>query len=1387
MAKPREQPATPEGPPEQAPSAGGAGAPTQVQAKTGSRNRVRDYVGWVLNPEEASKLASVYGPFKHTICGPARSAGDALLATGYPVTQFGDVLHPTRAPPVDIEGATVMVVAPHRHAGSLLQRFWCDKKCPGVYIVPKWINARWWHYTKGMQAVWEYPPGTKGLFTAPRAGQDGQDILMPPAKCSFVVLRATPTPQVRTPRGLGGSFKAPGRPTPPDVPEQYVLDEARLRHQHTLLRLEARCRGHKLCVLLDSGASYDFVGAHVVPTLNLRTTRVDDTRIKMGNGAEEDGGLVTPRLSYRIGSFKDTRAFRVTKLSGYDLILGKPWLTTFAPSIDWVNNSVRLERRGIEHTLTPPRSREDSEGARLLTAQQLKRALRQGAPAYLAVLRETQEDSKDNNPMEQAVASALPQLRPALESLFKRYAKTLGPMPNRLPPTRDVDHEIELEPGAKPPYLPIYHLSPKELEEVKAQLTDLLEKGFIQPSKSPFGAPIIFVPKKNGKLRMCVDYRALNKLTVKNRYPLPRIDELMDRLQGATVFSKLDLQSGYWQIRIAEADVPKTAFRTRYGHYEWKVLPFGLTNAPATFQALMNRVLAPYLDRFCVVYLDDILIFSNSPEEHAEHLRLVLQALEDNSLYAGIDKCAFGLSEVDFVGHVVTASGIRPDPAKLAAVQDWPTPKTVRDVRAFLGLTGYYRRFIRGYARIAHPLHELTRQDYPWRWSDAEEQAFQALKLATTNAPVLQLPDPTRPYEVFTDASNFALGAVLLQNDGTGLHPVAFLSRKLIPAERNYPTGDREMLAIYYALNQWRCYLEGAKFKVNSDHLNHTWFAKKRELSRRQAKWSLWIESYYGDVEIKYKSGKENLSDPLSRRPDLLRLEPAATDTPAETDGGDEEEGDSLLARIRAGYPQDSYYNQDTPPGVLRFDSGTRLWYFHDRVAVPAVPVLRQAIIAECHDCPSAGHLGVTKTTQRVARRFWWPHLGRSVHAYVTACGSCQLNKPVNMAPAGLLQPLPVPTDKWEHVTMDLITDLPPTKRGFDAVLTIVDRTTKLVRFVPTRKESSAADIARLFRSAWYRHYGLPKVLITDRDRRFTSHFWRAFFTSIGTTIRLSTAFHPQTDGQSERANRTLEEYLRHYVCPRQDDWDDYLDLAEFAVNDSINPATGYTPFYLSFGRHPASPLDLMLGDAQVPSAQTAVSEMADILRHARSRLEEARTRMAATANSHRRDVSFAVGDLVRLSTANLALPSTMSRKLTARFVGPFKVTGVVNPVAYKLDLPPTMKIHNVFHVSVLQPWRTDQEFPSHRAGPARPPPVDESGDQWEVDYLLDKRTRRFGRGARVEYLVRWTGYGPEDDTWEPLSNLSGAQEAIAAYEAAHPATSEVPARSQRRQSRFRR
>jgi hypothetical protein len=1344
-------------------------------------SRLRDYSGWVLAPVEASKLALVFGPFKHTICGINGCSSDDLMAIGYDCEQIASMLHYTKTSTVSIDKSNVLVVAPHRKAGLVLTQLLQAGPFTGVVVVPKLPEVKWRSLTKGMQVVHEYPAGTTGLFIAPSKEPGGQPVLMPPMPHGFLVLRAAPVPSKCVARSFGVEF-----PVHEHLQQQSALSVSELYTMSTenqVIKLTAKVRGGVLKVLVDSGASHDFVASHAVQHLCLPHVQDSGVSVVLGNGVQQDGSLIVPSLSYRIGSFKDARAFRVTKLSSYDLILGKPWLTTFNPDIDWEHNVIKLHKNGHPYTLAPKQLSDCVDEVAVISALQLKRALRGGAEAYLAILTESSGEAAqvdDSNVPTSAIAAehsallkdTIPELQGSMQQLLQKFSGILGPLPNRLPPEREVDHAIELEPGAKPPFMPIYHLSPRELEEVKTQLTNLIESGFIQPSKSPFGAPIIFVPKANGKLRMCVDYRQLNARTVKNRYPLPRIDELLDRLQGSSVFSKLDLQSGYWQIRIKPEDIPKTAFRTRYGHFEWKVLPFGLTNAPATFQALMNNVLRPFLDKFVVVYLDDILIFSRTPEEHMQHLQQVLEALEKHELYVGVSKCAFGQSSVGFLGHIVSGAGIQPDPAKVAAVREWPTPKNVKDVRSFLGLTGYYRRFVRQYSARALALTELTKSDVPWRWSDKQQASFDALKSALCSAPVLVLPDPSLPFEVFTDASNFALGAVLLQNHGKGKQPVAYLSRKLTDTEKNYPTGDREMLGIFYALQQWRCYLEGAVFTVNTDHLNHTWFQSKRDLSRRQAKWSLWLESYYGAVDLAYKAGKDNLSDPLSRRPDLFTLQAVVPQLSAD-----------LFADIKAGYASDPVYTGE-PRAGLAFDDSSGLWYFQSRIAVPSVLTVRQAILAECHDCPSAGHQGVTKTLQRVARRFWWPHMGRSVHSYVTSCASCQLNKPSNQVPIGLLQPLPVPDRKFAHVTLDLITDLPPTVNGCDAILTVVDRLTKLVSFSPIRKDASAKDVALAFRRVWYRQHGLPQVLISDRDRRFLSSFWRAVFSTLGTDLRFSTAFHPQTDGQSERANRTLEEFLRHFICPRQDDWDDFLDLAEFAVNDAVNPSTGYSPFFLAYGQNPISPVDLAVSDVLVPAAQSTLSDMEQALHHARVKLEESRVRMAAQANVHRRDVVFSVGDKVRLSAANLSLPSSMSRKLTARFLGPFDVERVVSPVVYKLKLPDSLKIHPVFHVSMLQPWRVDAEFPAHQSVPTRPPPVDVDDNRYEVDRLLDKRTRRYGRGQRVEYLVRWQGYGPEDDTWEPVSHIDAGL--IESFEQSHHAQPESHPRSVRRAARFR-
>lgn len=1262
----------------------------------------------------------------------------------------------------NVEGENIWLNAPFRRAGTFLRHYLENKEraptqTSGVIVLPQWENKPWWKLTQGFRLLRTYPAGTD-LFTAPSKEPGGPRVSMGPTKWPVCVFWDPPMTQ--------GFVKALTKDS--DNQEETPSTELYgLRPTATqLIKFHGRVQGRSVRILLDCGAGDNYINKTLAQELQLPTIFQPGKVVQLAGPVTQDASSLIPSLQFRIGQYKDRLPFTVTKLVEYDMILGKPWLTYRNPEIDWIANTVRFHRRGTNYTLHPP-VEDQSPQVALLSALQCKRELRKGATAILALLTQV-EDAIDDDGSSPSGNLSSPTVRHSsewqtqLQGVLDKHATVFQSLPKGLPPKRAVDHRIELVEGAQPPYLPTYRLSPRELEEVKRQLTELLEMDYIQPSKSPFGAPILFVPKKNGKLRMCVDYRALNKLTIKNRYPLPRIDELLDRLQGATCFSKIDLQSGYHQIRIAEEDIPKTAFRTRYGHYEWKVLPFGLTNAPATFQALMNDALRPYLDDFVIVYLDDICIYSKTPEEHLQHLDAVLTALEQHHLYAGLDKCTFGVEEMEFLGHVVGKDGVTMDPKKVQAVTEWPVPKTIKEVRGFLGLTGYYRRFIRHYAHSALPLTELTKQSVHWRWGDKEQKAFETLKTKITEAPVLTLPDPSLPYEVYTDASDFALGGVLLQDQGSGLQPIAYLSRKLSDTERRYPTGDKELLAIFWTLTEWRCYLEGADFRVNSDHLNHTWFQSKRNLTRRQAKWSQWLESYYGGVDIKYKEGKDNLSDPLSRRVDLRTITTVSTS--------------DLIERISDAYETDPYY--DNPPPFLHNEGG--VWYFGERIAVPRSVELRQALLRECHDSPSSGHQGITKTLQLLARKFWWPHMGRSVYAYVRACPSCQRSKPSHLLPGGLLQPLETPSHRWEQITMDLITDLPPTRNGHDAIVTFVDRLSKQVHFAPTKKTVDAPGLANIFRRTIYRLHGMPRIIITDRDERFLSNFWRALFNVVGTELRYSTAYHPQTDGQSERANRTLEDYLRHYTSPRQDDWDDYLDLAEFAINNSVNPSTGYTPFFLTYGSNPASLLDHST-EALVPKAQEFLENMTDALQHAKTKLHEAQTRQAIQANKHRRNVTFQVGDKVRLSTTNLKLPSTMTKKLAPRYIGPFRVEKVINPVAYKLKLPKSLRIHPVFHVSLLQPWHTDNEFPPHQDTAYHPPPVIPEDNQYLVEALLDKRIT--GRG-QTEYLVRWQGYGPEWDLWRPASDIEASL--IQAYEATHHAAHPPTRRSTRKAPRRR-
>ncbi|KAA0054785.1 pol protein [Cucumis melo var. makuwa] len=430
-----------------------------------------------------------------------------------------------------------------------------------------------------------------------------------------------------------------------------------------------------------------------------------------------------------------------------------------------------------------------------------------------------------------------------------------------LPPHREVEFAIELEKSTVPISRAPYRMAPAELKELKVQLQELLDKGFIRPSVSPWGAPVLFVKKKDGSMRLCIDYRELNKVTVKNRYPLPRIDDLFDQLQGATVFSKIDLRSGYHQLRIKDGDVPKTAFRSRYGHYEFIVMSFGLTNAPAVFMDLMNRVFREFLDTFVIVFIDDIFIYSKTEVEHEEHLRMVLQTLRDNKLYAKFSKCEFWLKQVSFLGHVVSKAGVSVYPAKIEAVTGWTRPSTVSEVCSFLGLAGYYRRFVENFSRIATPLTQLTRKGAPFVWSKACEDSFQNLKQKLVTTPVLTVPDGSGSFVIYSDASKKGLGCVLMQQGKV----VAYASRLLKSHEQNYSTHDLELAAVVFALKIWRHYLYGEKIQIFTDHKSLKYFFTQKELNMRQRRWLELVKDY--DCEILYHPGKANVvADALSRK-----------------------------------------------------------------------------------------------------------------------------------------------------------------------------------------------------------------------------------------------------------------------------------------------------------------------------------------------------------------------------------------------------------------------------------------------------------------------------------------------------------------------------------------
>ncbi|WZZ88744.1 hypothetical protein YC2023_117323 [Brassica napus] len=533
----------------------------------------------------------------------------------------------------------------------------------------------------------------------------------------------------------------------------------------------------------------------------------------------------------------------VVPLKHREVILGMDWLGKYRATLDCHRGRVQLENEcgpPIKYQGIKPTS-----CSLVVSAVQVEQMLGNGCEAFLATIY-----------TDEVVGACDPEGIP----LVREFQDVFGALQG-IPPDRADLFIIELEPGTAPLSKSPYRMAPAEMAELKKQLEESLEKGFIRPSVSPWGAPVLFVKKKDGSFRLCIDYRGLNRVTVKNKYPLPRIDELLDLLRGAKWFSKIDLASGYHQIPIAPDDVRKTAFRTRYGHYEFVVMPYGLTNAPAPFMKMMNGIFREYLDEFVIIFIDDILVYSKTKEDHERHLRAVLGRLREQKLFAKLSKCSFWQKSIGFLGHVVSDKGVSVDQDKIKCIQEWPQPKNATEVRSFLGLAGYYRKYVKGFSSIAQPMTKLTGKDMRFTWSEECEKSFAALKNMLTNAPVLVLPKTDQPYVVYTDASITGLGCVLTQQGKV----IAYASRQLRKHEGNYPTHDLEMAAVVFALKICRSYHYGAKVQILTDHKSLKYIFTQPELNLRQRRWMEFVADY--DLDIAYQPGKANLvADALSRR-----------------------------------------------------------------------------------------------------------------------------------------------------------------------------------------------------------------------------------------------------------------------------------------------------------------------------------------------------------------------------------------------------------------------------------------------------------------------------------------------------------------------------------------
>lgn len=830
-----------------------------------------------------------------------------------------------------------------------------------------------------------------------------------------------------------------------------------------------------------------------------------------------------------------------------------------------------------------------------------------------------------------------------------------------------VEHEILCE--AEPIKQRYYPVSPHVQKHIDAELDKMLKDEVIERSTSPWSSPVILVPKKDGSYRFCVDYRKLNSVTKKDAYPLPYVSAILDRLRGASYMSSLDIKSAYWQIKLSEKSKEFTAFTVPgRGLYQFRRMPFGLHNSPATWQRLIDRVLGPELEPYVFVYLDDIIVISKTFEHHCELLRDIFRRLLEANLTLSRDKCQFCRLELRYLGYVIDHRGLRVDPDKVSAILNIPTPMTVTEVRRIIGMASWYRRFIPNFSECIAPMSSLLKKNSRFLWTSRCEESFSKLKKTLATAPILNCPDFTLPFVLQTDASNYGLGAVLSQIDADGEKVIAYLSRSLTKPEKNYSVTEKECLAVLWSIEKLRPYLEGSEFTVITDHFSLLWLANLQNPVGRLARWSVRLQQY--NFKIIHRKGKEHVvPDCLSRSVPVNCVEPSVT--------------------IKDPWYRKMHFRILKDPLKFpqwRIDGGRLFKYvtlrdnnFANREdcwkeVVPKED--RIEIYRKHHDTPISGHVGVFKTFGKISQHYYWPKMRHDIARYVRSCKVCQAYKVEQKKTPGLMVPRYKVSRCWQMISTDLIGPLPRSSSGFAYVLVVTDSFSKFVRLFPIRA-AKGSIISKKIEEEIFLLYGVPQYVICDNGGEFKGRCFRTLCKEYSVKLLYNALYHPQAN-PTERVNRVLKTMIASFVGDNHKKWDVHLAKFGTAVRTSKHEVTGYTPYFVNFGNE-----QILLGSHyRSESFKSKVNSECDDSTESSGRfqmLQELRAQIAKRINEasernkqkydlRHRDVQFDVGMTVWRKNYCLSDASKgFTKKLAPKYVGPFEILKKVSPWTFEL------------------------------------------------------------------------------------------------------------------------